>query len=70
MALGNLATCAQGRNKGKQGGQQFSGQRITMGVLKIPNYVTSTYFNTVRLLSKDHSFKYGAPNLLLALGAI
>ena len=34
-------------------------------VLKNLNNVTSTFFNTVHLLSKDLRFKHGAPNILL-----
>jgi len=40
------------------------------GASKSPNNVTSTFFNTVRLLPKDLRFDHGASNLPLAPGAI
>jgi len=39
------------------------------GSPKNPNNVTRTFFNTVHLLPEDFRFM-GAPNLLLASGAI
>ena len=42
---------------------QFSGRRITMGATKSPNYATSTFFNTVYLLSKDLRFERGGRHL-------
>ena len=47
------------------------GRRITAGEApKSPNNVTSSFFHTAHLLPKDLRFEYGAPNLLLAPGAI
>ena len=46
-----------------------SGRRMTAGAPKSPNNATSTFFNTVHLLSKDLRFEH-VPNLLFAPGAI
>ena len=69
-------------------GAQFPGHRITLGASKggtkwlrtapkCSNNVTSAFFNTVNLLSKDLRFHHGgfgsttgAPNLFIAPGAI
>jgi len=56
--------------RGVTKGAQFPGRRITMGAPKSPNNVTDTFFSTVHLLPKDLRFEHGAPNLLLAPGAI
>ena len=48
---------------------QFRGRRITTGVPKSPNNVTST-FNTAHFFRKTSGSDMGAPNLLLAPGAI
>jgi len=71
-----------GRNEWVKGAQ-FHGRRITLGTLKYskgcrmivgapksPNNVTSTFSKTVHLLPKDSGSNMGAPNLLLAPGAI
>jgi len=57
----------QGRNKGAQ----LPGCRITAGGAKwlweapeSPNNVTCTFFNTVNLFPKDHSFKRGGTKLV------
>ena len=46
------------------------GRWMTAGPPKSPNPVIITFFNTVNLLSKKHSFEHGTPNLLLATGAM
>jgi len=64
-------------------GARFPGCRVTMGapnhcggaewlrrVPKSPNNLTSTSFIKVPLLRKNLSFNMGAPNLLLASGAV
>ena len=47
-------------------GEQFPGRRMTASAPKSPNNVTSTFFNTVRLLPKDLRFEHRGPNFLLA----
>ena len=44
-------------------GAQFTGRRITMGVPKNSNNVTSTLFITVHLLPKDFRFELGGAKL-------
>jgi len=54
-------------NKGRNG----EGSRGTIPrEPKSPNNVASTLFNTLHLHPKDLMFEHGAPNLLLAPGAI
>jgi len=72
----------RGVTKGWQGGcnspgveslwgrQIIAGAEWLLGAPKSPSSVTSTFFNTAHLLPKDLSFEHGAPNLLLAPGAI
>jgi len=49
----------QGRNEGGQGGHNFPGAeslwggRMTAGPPQSPKDITSTFFNTVHLLTKD-----------------
>jgi len=64
-----------GRNS--PGDASLWGRQITAGGVewlwgtpKSSKNTTSTFFNTVHLLPKDLSFEHGAPNLLLAPGAI
>jgi len=52
------------------GAESLRGSQITAGAPKRPNNVTSTFFITVNLLSKDLSFERGAPNLFPVPGAI
>ena len=60
----------------KQGGNNYPGaeslwgHQITAGAPKSINNVTSTFFNTVLFLRKTSGCDMGAPNLLLAAGAI
>jgi len=67
---------AQGRNEGGKGGtiprapNLNGGAKSLWGAPKSPNNVTNRFFNTVYLLPKDLRFEHGAPNLLLAPGAI
>jgi len=49
---------------------QFPGRRITMGAPKNTKNVASTFFVTLNLLPKSSGSNMGAPNLLLAPGAI
>jgi len=60
----------QGRNEGGAKGTQFLGRRITAGGAS--NNITSTYFHQYSTISseKPKVRTLGAPNLLLAPGAI
>jgi len=49
---------------------QFLRRLITIRAQKNPNNITSTFFNTVHWLPKEIRCEQGAPNLLLAPGAI
>jgi len=60
-----------------KGGINFPRSRMTAGATKNLNnvastffFVTSTFISAVHLFQKDLRFEHGAPNLLLALGAI
>jgi len=57
----------EGRIDGSRKKDTNAGRRITTGVPKSLNDVTSTFFNVVNLLSKDLGFENGGgtPNLLL-----
>jgi len=58
-------TAPRGVTKGGQGGhnlpgaESLRGRQITAGSHKSPNYVSSTFFNTVHLLPKDLRFEHG-----------
>jgi len=48
----------------------YGERRMTAGAPKGPKNVTDIFFNPVHLLPKDLKFEHGAPNLLLAPGAV
>jgi len=48
----------------------YGGAKWLREAPKSSNNVTSTFFNAVNLLAEELSFEHGAPNLLLAPGAI
>jgi len=52
------------------GGNNSPGAESVRETPKSPKNVTCTFFNTVNLLQKEVRFEHGAPNLLLAPGAI
>jgi len=53
----------QGSNKWGTRGARFSGRRITVGMLKSHNNVTSTSFSTVHLILKDLKVEHGGAKL-------
>jgi len=53
---------AHARNEGCKVEQVF-GRGITLGALKSPSDITSTFFNTVNLLPKDLRFEHGGAKL-------
>jgi len=53
-----------------EGPNHYGGRRMNAGTPKSLNNVTSPFSNLVHLLPEDLKFKHGAPNLLLAPGAI
>jgi len=59
----------QGRTKGGRGQNSLVTESLR-GEPKSPNNVTSIFFIRVRLLPKEMRFDHGAPNLLIAPGAI
>jgi len=63
-------TNTQGRNKVGQEDHNSPCAESLQGAPKSPNNVTSTFFNTAHFFQKTSGSKMGAPNLLLALGAI
>jgi len=66
--------CAQGRNEGGQGGtiprapDHYGGAKSLRTASKSPNLVTSTFFNTVNLLPRDHRFEHGSAKLAFCPG--
>ena len=66
----------QGRNEGAQGGHNFrapihyGGAESLRRAPKSPQNITNTSFSAVNLRPKEVRFEHGAPNLLLAPGAI
>jgi len=54
---------SRGVLRGAEKSAQFAGRRITTGVPKSLNDVTSTFFNVVNLLSKDLGFEHGGAKL-------
>jgi len=46
----------------------YGGAESLRGVLKSPNNVASTFFNTVNLLPKDHRFEHRGAKLASCLG--
>jgi len=51
-------------------GTQFPGRRIFVGGAEKSQQCHKYFLNTAHLLPKDLRFKHGAPNFLLAPGAI
>jgi len=74
--LRQALNCLQGRNEGDKGGtipwaqNHCGGRGMTARGTKKSNSVASTFLNAVHSLPKDLRFERGAPNLLLAPGAI